>query len=232
MDLEERDRVQATKDALSVRQNRGGDITSDESEWKQDPPSAAYDKSLAYFAEIVNASGFDASSLLVDYEILVPEGWNMRTGNLSDGVAERDMLDVVQIAKESDNAELKAAGDKMQTKMDLDGYEDGDNGQGTLRGITHTAKVGGTRGGLVLPQLRPLWRGKHVPFVIDEVSRLIWAGLFFFTACVSVILGIEYPTWIVPGLVFVFTLGTGYPGGPVQALVGPRDDRSSHRLFR
>lgn len=224
LELEDKAKQQDAKDALAVRQNRGGDLTADESEWKQDPPSAAYDFSLSYFAEIVSASGFGVDRLFVDYEVLVPEGWNMRTGNLSDGVAEKDMSDLVNIAKEVDDADLRAAGEKMKNKMDLDGYADGEEAMGALRGVTQVAKVNATRGGLRLPILRPNWRGKSVPFVLDEVSRAIWAGLFFFITVLSVILGVNYPMWIVPGLVFVFSIGTGYQGGVTQALIGPRKD--------
>jgi hypothetical protein len=224
LELEEMAQKQDAKDALAVRQNRGGDLTADESEWKQDPPSAAFDYSLSYFAEIVSASGFGADRVFVDYEVLVPEGWNLRTGNLSDGVAEKDMADIVNISKGVDDAELRAAGEKMKNKMALDGYDDGEEAMGALRGATQVARVDATRGGVHLPILRPKWRGKPVPFALDAVSRAIWAGMFFFTTVLSVILGIDYPMWIVPGLIFLFSLGTGYQGGVTQALIGPRDD--------
>ena len=179
---------------------------------------------MAYFAEIVSASGFGADRLFVEYEVLVPEGWNLSTGNLSDGVAEKDMSDLINVSKYTDDAQLRAAGQKMSNKLDLDGYADGEEALGALRGVTQIAKVRATRGGLRLPILRPNWRGKSVPFVLDEVSRAIWAGLFFFTTVLSIVLGIDYPMWLVPGLVFVFSIGTGYQGGVTQALLGPKAD--------
>ena len=53
-----------------------------------DPPSLGFDKSIAFYGEIVSGTGFSGSKIFVDYEVLVPDGWNMRTGNLSDGIGE------------------------------------------------------------------------------------------------------------------------------------------------
>jgi hypothetical protein len=44
--------------------------------------------------------------------------------------------------------------------------------------------------------------------------------MFFIVTVISVILGAEYPFWLVPALVFLYTIGTGYPGGgPTQTVL-------------
>ncbi len=48
---------------------------------------------------------------------------------------------------------------------------------------------------------------------MDKFSRYFFGFLFFICSALSIILGIEYPFWIVPGLGLWYVLGSGMPGG-------------------
>lgn len=149
--------------------------------WRQDPPGEGYDSSLAIYAELVSAKGFDENTVFVNYQVITPAvGWCLRRGNLSDGVA-------------------------SSAATVFDNFADA---EGMLRGTTQRAEG-------ITP-----WT--HPPF-LDLLSRKIVGGFFFIFCCFAVIMGVEYPFWILPALVFLFMLGSGFPIGVVTVF---RKDKS------
>ena len=70
-----------------------------------------------------------------------------------------------------------------------------------------------------LPQDRPHWRGTSVAMGMGKGTRLMVGCLFFLITCLSVLLGVGYPFWILPGLVILFCIGTGYGGFTQQAVL-------------
>jgi hypothetical protein len=82
--------------------------------------------------EIVSASGFESSKLFINYQVVVPHGWNLRTGNVVDGVAEEDVKSAAQ----------KGTGEQRrmaQEALENDGFEDGEDALGALNGATQCA---------------------------------------------------------------------------------------------
>ena len=152
-------------------------MTRDERKWKQDPPGEGYDSSLAIYAEIVSAKGFEESAVFLNYQVITPStGLRLRRGNLSDGVADTAAAATV-----------------------FDNFADS---EGMLRGTTQRAE------GIV-----PL---NHPP-CLDVISRRIVSGVFFIYCCFVVIMDVEYPFWIVPALVFLFMLGSGFSIGSIAS---------------
>eukprot|EP01042_Synura_sphagnicola_P001583 gene1583-1838_t len=55
--------------------------------WTQDPPDGGYDYTLGLYVEIVSATGFSGEDVFVCYEVVLPDSWRLRAGNVNDGVA-------------------------------------------------------------------------------------------------------------------------------------------------
>lgn len=174
--------------------------------WMQDPPSR--DKTVGIYAEIVSGRGFGGEKLFLSYEVTTPQNWLLRTGDLSDGVA--NMNKPGNGASTAEQQEQKVLNKKARTEGD----------EGMLQGVTHTAGVSHTmRTALSLPLHRPRWKGVQLSFASGGYSRVIVGLSFFIISCFSVIVGADYPFWIVPALVIVFVLGTGMPGPPPQVVL-------------
>lgn len=169
--------VHGVTDPLEVRNKlrelEGGSRKPANSAWKQDAPVEGFDRSLAVFAEIVSAAGFDASSVFVNYQVLLPAtGWALRKGNLSDGVTGAHVP-----------------------------HENFADAEGMMHGTTQAAA----------PIVRLV-----VPFRVDYFSRLVAAASFFIICCFAVIMDTAYPIWMLPLLIFLFMIGSGFPVGGVS----------------
>lgn len=204
--------VEAHRAAAALNDALAGQAVRAQGPWKMDPPAIGLDQTVSYMAEIISGSGFDGEELFVSYHISVPPEWSLRTGDLTDGLNEDTMKRLARGEGGNKRASLIA-----QTVMEMDGFDDDSAARGVLQGCTHTAKARATRGGLTIPILRPFWKGHHLPFSFDGISRLVWGCSFFLLTVIAFVVGVEYPFWLIPCLIFTFGLGTGYPGGPSQA---------------
>jgi hypothetical protein len=228
LELESMRRNDLSKDAIQARQSRVIDEANDSndgstpSSWKQDPPSRGHDKSMVFYAEIVSGKGFHGDRLLVDYEVLLPQGWDLRTGNLVDGMNEIDLINKASksnLDRDRDTNTLINTEEKaIRNLLNVDGYDDGENAKGMLRGVTQMALATEIAGGLSLPIHRPLWKGNRLNYMLGSFSRYIFglSYLGFNVACL--ILGIYYPLWIIISITIIFALGTGTQGGTTQAI--------------
>ena len=137
------------------------------SNWKQDPPEKSYDHSTAMNCEIVSCFGFEGDKIFVSYHIVLPDGWKMRTGNLSDGYTEEEISNIGK-----DVSILNADGTKM-TGSDIlrnDGFYDGDDAVGILKGMTQVAMVRQQRNDTSFMNKR---RYILLPFAYYRVSSLV-----------------------------------------------------------
>ena len=196
----------------------------------------------------MSGTGFAGDKVFVDYEVLVPDGWNMRTGNLSDGIGEEDLIKTASAvsgifgnntnnntnnkdgmskmgmsvtggaSEKTDASPDQAAAAKLM--QELDGYADGEEAQGMLHGVTQIATPKEQRGGLSLPTLRPHWRGQRLPFTLSATSRITLALAYtLFEALSLVFFNIQYPFFLLSALIIYFTIGSGYEGGHQQAII-------------
>ena len=230
------------------------------SSWKQDPPSKNYDQVIGIYAEIVSGENFHGNKLFVNYQVQVPQGWDLRTGNVNDGIAERDISAVVAVEDvidvgdgshkgriqgpksigyeldridggyknkgerrgEGQGGELVSGADMLA----LDGYTDGLSARGMLYGTTHTAiaKESKRQSGL---SARSNYKPPYVTFAFQQGTRLFLGISFYSITLFAIILGQNYPFWLVPALVILFTLGTGYPGGTIQVVLRENKNKKS-----
>ena len=221
IDLEQLRHSELAKDSIVAKANRVvSTMGENSSSWKQDPPSRGFDKSLAMYAEIVSGKNFNGDRLFVNYEVLVPQGWNLRTGNLVDGIGEQDLINkAMGDDGVIDNSKEAAHAAAARNLLDTDGYADGDDAEGMLRGITHIALCKDYASGLSLPIERPFWKGNRRSNVLDPFSRHFWGYFYFFFNVLCVILGVHSPFWIVSAILIVFALLSGSGGGPSQAII-------------
>ena len=77
-----------------------------------------------YYINIDKALDFDGDNVIVVYEVKVPSGWKLRTGNVVDATAEDDL-------KKAGAADLLAD----------DGFLDGAEAEGQLRGVSQLASI-------------------------------------------------------------------------------------------
>lgn len=183
--------------------------------WKQDPSRS--DRTVVYYAEIVDASGFDGYRHYVNYQIKHPTNWELRTGNLTDGVANTEMTSQVDEYLDPQQTPIPAAATAAAAAMmiDID-----DPKKGMLQGTTQLAHTEDEIRTLYrLPRSRPLWGGGRVYLALHKSSRFLAAFLLFAVTGLAVVVGPAYPFWIAPALIFWFILGTGMPGGPVDVVL-------------
>ena len=247
-------------DKKSFIQNKS---SSDTSTWKQDPPSKNFDKVIGIYAEIVNGENFFGKNLFVNYQVQVPQGWVIRTGNLNDGTAERDVAALVSVEKLREGYSTSEIGEFQSLKgtnkgkeksegsmnnrdrerggerggkdkenisgvdiLALDGYTDGLSAHGMLYGTTHTVIARESRGMTSLID-RSKYKPSYVNFTFQKGTRLFIGFSFYIITVVAIILGQSYPFWLVPALVILFTLGTGYPGGTIQVILRKNESKKS-----
>jgi Ciliary basal body-associated, B9 protein len=194
--------------------------SNEKSSWKQDPPSAGRHKVVAVYAEIVSGQDFNGRKVSVNYQVRTSQGWDLRTGNLSDGIGEKDIAAIKAIRKPSEGGADGVAGTDNLSGADvlaLDGYADGIYARGMLYGTTHTAVAKDSRSSRLVE--RPAWTAPFVSPAFEEGSRLFIGTCFFLITVFAIILGQTFPFWLVPALVVLFTVGTGTPGGPTQVLL-------------
>ena len=202
--------------------------STDPSSWKQDPPSSGKHKVVAIYAEIVSGQNFNGRKVSVNYQVRTSQGWDLRTGNLSDGVGERDIAAIKATVKPAGGGatgtetEIPSGADVLA----LDGYADGIYARGMLYGTTHTAVAKESRR-LSRVAERPLWKAPFVSPAFEEGTRLFLGTSFFLITVFSIILGQTYPFWLVPALVVLFTVGTGPPGGTAQVVLKVSKDSTA-----
>lgn len=196
---------QSVQNAIKAAENRSSTIGGHN--WKQDPSKK--DRTLGVYAEIVSGKSFEGDSLVVTYELVLPQNWTLRTGDLSDGVANSD----------GDTASVSSA----SSASIHSGSRAGDYGM--MRGATHAAIVSQPiRTFFQIPLHRPKWRGIQLAYSLEscslgEPSRIIIGLSFFVVSVFSVIIGLEYPLWVVPALGILLVTGMGVPGGPPQVVL-------------
>ena len=159
------------------------------STWKQDPPPEDANHICTYYINIDKAFDFDGDNVIVVYEVKVPEGWKLRTGNVVDATAEEDL-------KKAGAADLLAD----------DGYLDGAEAEGQLRGVSQLASI--------LPEgvsSRKMGVRTYLER-FDEPTRIFLGLLLLLVTTISLVMGADYPFWIVPCFSLVVILGTGLPG--------------------
>ena len=188
-----------------------------------DPPGGGTEETVAYYCEIVSGQGFQGETLFVSYHITYPPEWRVRTGDLVDGVNE-DTLKRLAVGRSVSGGGAVSKRDRDMAAMVIenDGFDDGAAALGMLQGTTQTSHARAYRASAQLPTIRPKWRGKHLSFQFDEFSRVVWGCSFFLLTVIAIVLGVEYPFWLIPCLIFVFGLGTGYPGGSQQVVLRSR----------
>lgn len=184
--------------------------------WKQDPPEKTYDHSTAIAGEIVSCTGFEGDRFFISYQLSLPDGWKMRTGNLADGYTEAE---IGAIGK--DFIVTKEDGTKVYGTDILanDGFYDGDDAIGMLRGVTQVALAKQQRQSTGYIFQRQKWRAPHVPYTLDTISRHVLGYGFFLVTVIAVVIGPDYPFWILPAGVILFIYISGSPGGQSQILL-------------
>ena len=194
--------------------------SNEKSSWKQDPPSAGKHKVVAIYAEIVSGQDFNGKKVSVNYQVRTSQGWDLRTGNLSDGIGEKDIAAVKVVKKPSGGADGGVGTEAISGAdvLALDGYADGIYARGMLYGTTHTAVAKDTRRPSRVAE-RPVWKAPFVSPAFEEGTRLFIGTSFFLITVFAIILGQTFPFWLVPALVVLFTVGTGTPGGPTQVVL-------------
>ncbi len=192
-----------------VSRVRGPQIHYDPSLWKQDPPRDNYEHSICYYNEIVSGCGFQGDNIRVMYEIMTPTsgGWRVRSGNLTDGVKEDEVDEALKL---------------------LDGYNDTNEVEGSCRGTTQLASSCDLSRGANINSIRPHWKGFSASNAFDDFTSALLAYSFFIITVASVVLGCNYPFWLVPSLTFVFVVGTGYPGGASQVLIYKNNHKQNY----
>ena len=212
---------------------------ADLSKWKQDPPEASADYTCTIYGEIVSASGFDGSKLMVNYEIVYPNGssgnsnWTLRKGNLCDGVVVKDLLTTYNNYSNNQTMSNTFIGLKanpsgsVMNPLQLSSLVANKESEGCLVGSTHVGINTQAPGRYVLGSgdtLKPSSKTYdnydyyHDYFHMlhhrmDEFTRVLLGLTFFAMSCLSVILGISNPLWVFIVLVILFVLGWGMPGG-------------------
>lgn len=192
-----------------VSRVRGPQIYFDQSLWKQDPPQDNYEHTICYYNEIVSGCGFQGDNVRIMYEIITPASgvWKVRSGNLTDGVKEEDVDEALRL---------------------IDGYVDSNEVDGLCRGTTQLAKSYEISRGVNINSIRPHWKGFSTSNSLDDFTSSLLAYSFFIITVASVVLGCNYPFWLVPSLTFVFVVGTGYPGGSNQVLIYKNNHKQNY----
>jgi len=192
--------------------------------WKQDPPEKTYHHSTAINGELVSCSGFEGDRFFISYQISLPDGWKMRSGNLSDGYTEAE---IAAIGK--DITVLKKDGSKVfgTDILATDGFYDGEEAVGILKGVTQVAIAKQQRRSTSFISQRQQWRSPQVPYSLDTISRYVLGCGFFLVTCIAVILGPEYPFWLLPAGVILFVYVSGSPGAQTQILLTKTHTKSS-----
>jgi Ciliary basal body-associated, B9 protein len=219
---------------LDLRSHTLNKCSAEHTNWTQDPAAPGRQKIYTIYAEIVSGENFMGKKIYLNYQVQVPQGWDLRTGNLNDGVSEKQVggmsaqriglssnsggnghgsngrgCDSYGIGIGSNRAGDGVIGLSGADVLALDAYSDGIEAQGMLRGTTHTATS---------QDSKPHIRRNHVTYALEQGARIFLGSSFFIITVISTILGLSYPFWLVPALVILFILGTGIPAGGVEVV--------------
>ena len=113
--------------------------------------------------EIVSCTGFEGDRFFVTYQIVLPEGWALRAGNLSDGYTEQEVGEAVHTTEDG----IKVTGAEL---LQSDGYRDGNDAEGLLQGATSTALARQRRHDSVFTHRRGRYRARGVPYSLDHIK--------------------------------------------------------------
>ena len=234
--------------------------SADMSKWKQDPPGASFHYTSTLYAEIVSACGFEGEKLFVTYEILYPHAtssdtgganWKLRTGCLTDGVNAKDLMSAYNNKVNSSNMSSAAAlGQKDANKssvfspLEISALVNEKESTGTLNGSTQVAHTCDLPGRYTMgsgcsaksASKNSIGGNKYIDHFhilnhkIDQFTRIVLGLMFFIISSISVVLGITYPFWILPGLVIYFCLGEGMPGG--GDILVMNDEHRDDKVFK
>lgn len=140
----------------------------------------------------MSGSGFEGHQIYTCYEVVLPSEWILRTGNLSDDIAEKDFM--------------KDQGKLGKQLLLGDGYADGDEAEGMQRGSTALSSAADNwRGGVHLPKNFPKWfedlngdryvificdsrRGYHFGRSFSRYSGILLGLSFFLITIVAIVL--------------------------------------------
>lgn len=222
---------------LDMRAHTLNKCSAENTNWTQDPAAPGRQKIYTIYAEIVSGENFTGKKIYLNYQVQVPLGWDLRTGNVNDGVSEKYVGGMsaqriglsssgnssglngrggdgfgIGIGIGSNRAGEGVIGLSGADVLALDAYSDGIDAQGMLRGTTHTATS---------QDSKHHSRRKYVTYALEQGARIFLGSSFFIITVISIILGLSYPFWLVPALVIIFTLGTGIPAGGVEIVPAP-----------
>ncbi len=197
--IEEYLRQQANIDAMKAAETRYGESDS----WKQDPSSRT--RTVAIYAEIVGTSGFEGYRHFVSYHVKHSASWSLRSGNVTDGVENEVIDDGVDGDGRSG---VHSFHEDASSKSSLLAHHK----IGMMSGTTAVSHViDGYHRMTRLQLLRPKWRGIVSRLAFSKSTRYFVGLLFFVVTGTAVVVGVNYPFWIVPALVIWFIVGTGVP---------------------
>ena len=220
---------------LDMRSCAINKCSTEHTNWTQDPPAPGRQKIYTIYAEIVSGENFTGKKIFLNYQVQVPQGWDLRTGNLNDGVSEK-RLSALNARRIGSNGSGNGSGGGQGRTGDgmgvlgpslsgadilaLDSYSDGIDARGMLRGTTHTA---------ISKDFRPQRGNSGVTFVLEESARILLGSGFFIVTVISITLGHSYPFWLIPAFVILFTLRTGVPTSTV-IVVSVQDSKNKKHL--
>ena len=223
---------------LDMRSCAINKCSTEHTNWTQDPPAPGRQKVYTVYAEIVSGENFTGKKIFLNYQVQVPQGWDLRTGNINDGVSEKRLsaLNAHRIGSNGNgNGGGSSGGGQGRTGdgmgvlgpslsgadiLALDSYSDGIDARGMLRGTTHTATS---------KDFRPQRGNSGVTFVLEESARILLGSGFFIVTVISITLGHSYPFWLIPAFVILFTLRTGVPMSTV-VVVSVQDSKNKKHL--
>lgn len=175
--------------------------------------------------------------------------WKLRTGCLTDGVNAKDLLSAYS-SKANLKDNVSTTNNPLQPQnpnfspLEISALVNEKESAGMLNGSTQVANTLDTSGRYIMGSggaanavSKNTVSGNKFPdhfhmlhhHGLDPVTRIVLGLLFFIISCLSVVMGISYPFWILPGLIVYFTLGDGMPGG--GDILVMNDDHRDAKVF-
>ena len=133
---------------------------------------------------------------------MCPDNWDLRTGNLNDGVASEDSGSEKSFSEQDEE-------EGSMTFVCCVGRNNDMHWVDILFGRTQLATA---HDSYYSPYSPTPGGGPDISLRMPS-ENVIWGSLFFVITCIAVVLGPGFGFWVVPAVVFVVVLGTGTPGG-------------------
>lgn len=176
-------------------------------EWRQDPPLHPHTASLAVYAEIVSAFGFQDQKVFVNYQVSIPEKWKVRIGDVNDGMNSARVKEADFVQEDRDFTDCRGMmGGITQTALPK-----------MMKGYYDELKQNYTSERSSSPTVHTIKQKRHYNTVVaddltlDDFSRFLIGTIFFLTTCLALLLGWESAVWIAPALIIFFAIGSGPP---------------------